>query len=540
MPITTIPYSEQLGFSKLFRDFIEGSAAVMRYFPAGDFASIARRLHSTPYDREAIASLLVRQNRGWNASAAVFDSIEKIRDKNAVAVFTGQQACLFGGPYMILLKAMAAVKCAEKLERDLSVPVVPIFWIAADDHDVPEVATVGLFDTRGKINRFEIDHDAQVPSPPVGAMRYDASIRREVERLKAIFPDNDFKQVTMTPLDEIYQTGERIVDCFARYLLSVMGWFGLVMFSPYEEEFKAAAAPFLARIVDGHAAIRDVLAVTGSELEQSGYHLQVRKAETAVHLFIHNPDRNAIHRDGDRFVAGSANFSATELQDAIASRPLDFSPDVFTRPLVQSHFFPAAAIIGGPAEVAYYAQMMPLFDVFDLITPQILARPSATILETRYEKMMHDQGLTLNDFAGDYEARINDILAQTFPERFDSMLSDYRENVMHGISELRTELHACDANLSGVVDHTRKKVDYLLQDLRKRILAAHKKRNKVERDRLLRLRDHLFPDNRLAERSIAPAYFLSRYGPNIVDFIFENIQLSETGHQVLSLSDYNG
>ena len=108
------------------------------------------------------------------------------------------------------------------------------------------------------------------------------------------------------------------------------------------------------------------------------------------------------------------------------------------------------------------------------------------------------------------------------------------------MEELRNELVAYDANLSGTVEHTERKIDYLLGELAKKVFAAHKKKNKVERGRLYRLRDHLWPNGAVAERSIAPAYFISRYGRGVVDFLYEKTKIDETGHQLLLLTDYDG
>jgi len=540
MAIKTISYSERLGFSKLFRDYIDGDENIPGFFDTGDFESIADHISGKLYDRRVIAEILNRQNRNWGATPEIFDNIEKIKDTDAIAIFTGQQACLFGGPYLILLKAMAAVKYARRLERELSVPVIPIFWIAADDHDFQEVAAVDVFDEGGGVARLQIDYGDLASSPPIGVLKYDDSIAREINRLKELLPDNEFKDRTLTPIAECYRPGEKIVDCFARYLLSILGEHAPILFSPYDEEFKKFVARFLAGSIDRHDEIKNTLAAADSALRRAGYHRQVEKADTAAHLFFHDPNRTAIHRDGERFVADAQEFASAELKEAISSRPIDFSPDVFIRPLMQSHFFPAAAIIGGPAEVAYYAQMMPLFDTFDLVRPRIFARPSLTVVERRFEKLMDEHHVTLDDIAGDFEARINDIFSDTFPSRLDESISRYRSGVMDGMDKLGEELEAYDPVLSGTVNHTRKKVDYLLNELAKKVFAAHKKKNKSDRDRLYRLRDNLFPRGAPAERSIAPAYFISRYGPRIVDFIFENMRLDETGHQLLALTDYDG
>lgn len=540
MADTTIPYSQRLGFPQLTRDYIHDPEKTKSFLGGNDFAAIATALGQRPYDRNGIADLLTRQNRKWNAPDKVLQNIEKLRQADAIAVFTGQQACLFGGPYLVLLKALAAAKWAARLEQELSRPVVPIFWIASDDHDVQEIASVDLFDASGNITKLRIDDRGDTASPPIGALTYDKSVKREIGKLSDIFPDNDFKNDAYAGLAEFYASGEFIVDSFARYMLGLTSPAGLVLFNPYDEDFKRATAPLMAEVVDKHGAIKEALSATATTLNERGYHLQVEKSETAAHLFYHTPARTAIHRNGDTFVAGEQSFTGEALREMIISQPLNFSPDVFTRALMQSYYFPAAAIACGPAEVAYYAQMMSLFDIFDLVRPRIIPRPSVTIVESRDQELLASHGLSFADMTGDFEAVINSILSDTFPEDLGQVLSAHREGARGDMEKLRQTLVAYDANLAGTVEHTEKKIDYLLGELAKKVFAAHKKKNTVERRRLYRLRDHLWPNGAAAERSIAPAYFISRYGPGVIDFLYERIRLDETGHQLVMLSDYHG
>lgn len=540
MAVKTIPYSTQLGFSQLTRDFIYNPEKTERFFGDADFATITKSLSEKSFPRDTAVDILMRQNQQWAAGMKTRQNIEKLRQSKSVAVFTGQQACLFGGPYLVLLKALAAVKWAEKLERELSTPVVPIFWIASDDHDIQEIASVDIFDVSGKIVKLHIDAGGDVPSPPIGALTYDESVEREVAKLADVFPDNDFKAAAYAGLADEYKSGVPVADAFARYLHRLTAEYGLVLFNPYDDEFKRASVPFMTRIIDKHSEMKKALNDTESALTGQGYHLQVEKSERATHLFFHDPGRTAIHRDGEGFIAGGRSFTKESLCTAIMSRPLDFSPDVFTRALIQSHLFPAAAIICGPAEVAYYAQMMSLFDVYGLVRPRIILRPSATIIENRDQALLESHSLTFQDITGDFEAVINALLSDTFPERLDSSLSSHRQGTKNTMEELRRELVAYDANLTGMIEHTEQKIDYLLGELAKKVFSAHKKKNKVERGRLYRLRDHLWPGGMAAERSIAPAYFISRYGPGIIDFLYENARIDETGHQLLRLSDYDG
>ena len=534
----TAALSESFGFSRLYCDYVAGGEALTGFFASMSLSDRAGAAARAKHKRDAIVEILERQNRAWSAPKSVMDAIVRLGDDRAIIVCAGQQAGLFGGPYMTLIKALAAVKWARETEKRLRVPVIPLFWVAADDHDFDEIAAVDFFDMTGKLQRISID--PATAHPPVGALGYDESIDRAVEQLASILPDNEFKQELVVTIRDIYGQGRCITDCFARLMLTLAGNLGVVLFNPYDARFKSEIAEILQRIIIDHKTIKALMEKTERNLLKAGYHIQVQKAPTAAHMFHHNPDRVPIHREGDMFVAGERRFSERELVEAISAHPLDFSTDALTRPLVQSFFFPTLAVIGGPAEIAYYAQMMPLYESFEIVPPAVIARPSITLVEKRFEHLMDAHQLSFDDLAGDFELVINRVMERSFPRNVEDRLKSLGSDMRRGMEGLRGELKVFERDLSGAVDQTAGKIDYLLAELRKKVFAEYKRKQAVERERLYRFHENMFPHRGPAERSINALYFWSRYGRGVVDFLHENMSLEETGHQLLLLSEYYG
>ncbi len=535
-----LKFSEKLGYSRLMRDYVYDADKLSRFIEPKTMTEIAAAIGEKKFPRTTIVDILTRQNQSWQAPKPVMDNIARLGDDRSIAVLAGQQAGLLGGPYLALLKALAAVKRAHMMEQKSGVPVIPIFWIASEDHDFREISCADVFDISGALTRIRIDLDADRLYPPVGDLSYDASISQAVEQLQELFPDNDFKSEALDGIKNIYRPERKIADCFAEYMLSLVGELGLVFFNPYDAAYKNATASLMRDIALRHDEIKTTLDKTEADLTRDGYHIQVRKAPSAALLFHHTPERIAIHLDGDKFVAGKRTFTEKELTQAIAEHPLDFSPDVLTRPLAQSFFFPTAAIIAGPAEVAYLAQMMPLFKLFDLVPPKIMIRPSITVVEKRFESFMDKYEIGLGDLADDIEITVSKILGETFPDRYEAELSELALTVNDRLRIMKESVAEIDPGLPDTVDRTGEKLDYQLKELSKKIFAAHKRRHKTERERIYRLRDNLYPNNGLAERSVAPAYLISRYGRGIVDYIYKNMSPDETGHQILTLSEYHG
>lgn len=535
-----IPFTEPLGFSRLFQDFVSRREAMSSFFGAATFAGTAAALGRRACPRTVLIDILARQNRSWGAPPAVERAIGKLSDPRAVAVVTAHQACLFGGPYMILLKALAAEVWARRLEEQLSVPVVPIFWIAGDDHDFKETAVADLFDRQGRPARLALDWDEGRVYPPVGRLAYDETVERESIKLRDILPDNDFLASAYEPIERAYRRGDKLVDCFARYMQYLVGRFGIALFNPYDEQAKRQAAPVLQDIVRRRREVGEVLSATEAALTTAGYHIQVRKGPDAAHLFCHLPERVAIHHHGGEFHVADETVSERELLDRIEAAPNDFSPDVITRPLLQSALFPAVGVVGGPAEVAYFAQMMPLFDRFGLTPPVVLPRPSMTLVEGRFEKWMSRSAVTFEDIALRADDVVNRLAGQSFPVALDGRLKRLKESLKEQTADLAAALAAFDPQLKETAARTGEKIDYQVNELEKKVFAAHKKQHAADREKALQARDHLFPSRGLAERSIAPVYFISRYGDSIVDTVRENLPLEETGHRLLTLSEYYG
>ena len=163
-----------------------------------------------------------------------------------------------------------------------------------------------------------------------------------------------------------------------------------------------------------------------------------------------------------------------------------------------------------------------------------------TLVESRFEKLMKRSGVSFEDLILRTDEVINRLMKKSFPADLDQKLKGLAGNIRDQMNELGVAATAFDPQLKDVAGRTGEKMDYLVNELQKKIFAAHKKKNAADRDRLTQARDQLFPNRSLAERSIAPVYFISRYGESIIDKIHDNLPIEETGHRLLTLSEYYG
>lgn len=537
--ISMVAPAPELGFNKLYRDFLAGADSVSSLYPNQNPLDLAELLATQMYDRDAIAEILLEQNKRYGAKNQALTNIERLRDPRSLVVFSGQQAGLFGGPLLGLYKALWAVKRAAALEAQLDRPVIPIFWIAADDHDFDEINHCYVYDALGEPQTLRY-YESSNPGEPAYNQRFNSKeILDEIcSGLKDSLGETDFTPELLERLFAAYSEGESFVEAFGKFFCDTIPDIGLALFSPGDEKIKALSKPFYHSLLDNYAEVKSALAVRNAVLTKRGYHLQVEKNSSACHIFMLNPERSAIHFDGGKFTVGQSEFTRAELDALIDNEPERFSPDVISRPLMAAYLFPTIEQSGGPAEVAYFAQLAPLYQILELNAPVFSGRISATLLEKRFERLLEKNKLSFSDFTGDVESVINEVLGRTFPVDLEKQFAEIRADFSERFRELTSDVAAFDKSLEANAGQVWGKIEHSLNAFEKKTFASHKRKLADERAAIYRAANALFPNGALQERSLSMIYYLSRYGYGLIDFIVEALEPETAAHQVVHLSLY--
>ncbi len=531
--------SKELGYSNIFLDFLADITSARHFYLAPGVVKVAHELDQLEFDRKWIVSTLRRQNEALGAPPQVMQAIDKLADERTVCIFSGQQACLFGGPMLILFKALGIIKAAQMLSTTLERDVVPIFWIAGDDHDFEEVNHTWLLDRTGEPVQVTYEGKPAIELPVAEICFSHAEARKAaMAQLKDTLGDTDFTPDLFAMIEECYTSSDTFATAFGKLWTRLLGKYGLVMFSPGDPQVKRHATDFFKRVLNKQVELHDTLTRTNNELVQSGYHIQVEKSEDATHLFYNLDGRKPVTRRDDGYLVGDQHFTQDELLAALEEHPERFSPDVITRPVFQSFLFPVVAQKGGPSEIAYLAQVNPVFRLFHLPPPCHSARPSATLVETRFEKLMEEYHIRFDDLTGDIEQAINRTLAQSFPTDLEKKFDSLQMDVLEHFNEFMHDAIDFDPGLKDVGMQTRGKVDYALNNFKGKVFSAHKKRQKQTRERIYRLQNGVYTNRGLQERSLNLLYFLSRYGPGLIDFVYEQLDIRQPAHQIIHLSDW--
>ncbi len=540
LPFDQIPHQ-----SKLFLDYLHDAVALRRFYPSAvkrHYDLPERReqvLSNYKTDRKALCDALERMNRAWGASEKTLEYIQDLRAFDCIAVVTGQQAGLLGGPLYTIYKALSAVKLSECLSQR-GIKAVPIFWIATEDHDFAEVATTHFINRDCSLDSVSASAAIHPDGLPVGQSVLDQTIEQTISDLLQSLPQNEFAGELKTLLRDSYQPRQNFGDAFARLMTKLAGARGLILLDPLDAELKQLAAQIYSAAAQRAPEIAKAIANRSRELEAAGYHAQVTPSEDAFPLFLHD-DQGARHaltktKNGKyQTKSGRMERSADELAAWSLREPDRFSPNVTLRAVVQDWLLPTIAYYGGAAEVAYFAQTSEVYRLLDRPVTPILPRASLTFIEKHTSRSLERYQIRLNDFFLGQDHVMARVVSEYLGRETATAFEHTTETFSKELDALQEQLRRVDPTLADALDKGRRKINYQLDGLRTRFNRAQVARDQAVQRQLERAFNLLYPDKNLQERSINVLSFVARHGKYFVDWIFDAIDLDSNDHQVVYL-----
>ncbi len=539
--MTNISFRRLPATTRLFGDFLYDFKKVEPFLgrdfrDGGSFTAVAEKVLAGRYPRQKVAAILTEQNRAFGGGRKTFENLKRFEKPDALAVFGGQQGGLFGGPIFTLYKAWTVLHLAEKLEHGLGRPVIPFFWMAGDDHDFAEVNHTFVTDKNNRSVKLEYAPSNPPQGLPMGRVQFDESIGVTLKQWDDAFNPSDFKGEIFTKLSSAYATNRSFPEAFAFWMNQLLGDSGLVWVNPNDSRFKELAADFFVDELGLDGTSQAKVATVNERLRASNYHVQVHKTEELLNLFYQPEKRETVRKSNGGFITETGRrFSAAELQGKVRQSPGYFSPNVLLRPVLQSHLFPVIAAVLGPSEVAYFAQIGPLFELHKLPFPVLWPRKSVTLLESKVANVLKKHNLSVLDFAGDPEVLLGRLIREGAGKGLEAASEAARQAVRDALERLKTDLVGIDPTLEKTVEQAKAKFDLELQNLEKKGIAAAKKKNEVLREQVYRTKELLFPEAILQERVFNATYFLVKYGFEFLPQIKSQINFENFDHQVVPL-----
>lgn len=546
LKLETLSFDKIPRGSRLFLDFQANSPAAAKFFPneqtsLADFASEV--LTNYKIDRNELCDALKEMNESVGANEKTFRNIELLREKDCVAVVTGQQAGLFSGALYTIYKALSAVRfCAELKKQNIN--AVPVFWIAEEDHDFDEIKKTFVLsrsESQGGLISLENTPENYKENSPVGRIRLDEMINHTTDQLLKNLAQTEFTHVIKLWLSASYKPGETFSTAFAKFLAQVFSDHGLVFLSPLDSRLKKLCAPIFVEAIEKSDEINSALLERNAELAKENYQAQVLVEENSFPFFLLDEDgeRAALRRDLQsgkiKGPHSKTEFDRDELVKIAQNSPEKLSPNALSRPVVQDYLLPTLTYFGGAAEVAYFAQNSAIYEILNRPVTPILHRASFTIVEPKHRRTLEKYELKFADlfegkekiFAKIVEKFLNDGTAREFTEA--------EEIINAQLNNLDQHLTKSEPTLSENLATRRRKILWHIGALRKKYHRAEILKNEVARRRIETLFAELLPDNQLQERSLNVITFLNIYGENFIDWVYEAIEPEEKKHQIIYL-----
>ena len=530
--------------SPLVRDYYFAFDEVREFFN-GDFRDAAAyerqmgRLASRKYARGRLVEILKEQNRSSGCGPRTLQNIEALVQDDACAVVTGQQVALFSGPLYTIYKALTAIKLADSLSQQTAVPVVPIFWMATDDHDFAEVNHVDLLDQTSQLRRVSYEDRPSQERVPVGGLRFSAEIEACAGALDEMTPPSEFKPKVLSLLKDAYQPGRTFAEAFSIWMTHLFSARGLVLIDPCHPDLIAMAQqPLLTEIGEGSPSSRCVMRVSRRLIEKN-YAPQVRQQEGRLNLFLAEHERQPVHVAGDSFSVKDPErrFTRDELVEMARNTPHAFSPNVLMRPLVQDTILPTVAYVGGPGEIAYLAQLRGAYEEFDIPMPVVYPRKGFTVLERHVGSTLETLSLSIQEVWGGLSAKRNALAADEIPEPLQRALATATGNLDRDLGAVCREAAAMDGSLGQSADGVHRKIQHQMNLLEKKVIQASKKNQEIVGRKLTKLENRLFPNRHLQERVFNVTPFLMKYGFSWLDELYEAVDLTHFDHQVFGFEE---
>lgn len=484
-----------------------------------------RRAQAASRDRDGMAGVLRAQLERRNAPSEARANAARLTDPTAVTIVTGQQAGAFGGPLYTLLKAITTLQLARQIETQHGVPVVPVFWADGEDHDWQEIKAASVIADDGSTREIAMPDFAGAGERRSGDILLDERVNGVVDALFDAMPATEFSSELRDLVGRCWVPGRSMAEAYARYIESLLGHHGLVVFESADAAAKPLAAHLFAEELRHPGRSSQLAAAAGERSRALGFPPQVVPVEGSAALFCLNPAREPIR----------VPFECDPLAADALARPDRFSPNVLLRPIVQDSMFPNVAYVAGPGELAYHGQLEGIYKAFGVPRPLLYPRASATIMDARSLRFLDRYQMPLAALMPPGEGALNALMETMLPAEARGSLVDAAQALSERWTTLAASLPQIDPTLEGAVRASLARLQHEIDTLQWKTVRAVKRRESDMRRQFRHAQTLAFPTGAPQERVLSVVYFMNQYGPALVDRLVAELPTDMGSHWMVAL-----
>lgn len=507
MPIKKVAFADTHAFTPFFLDYIQQSEPLKSFYnrfpdPSAFKDQIAEKQKSFPADtRKILVDTLTTQYSNLQTSLAVRENIDALKDSKTFTVITGHQLNVFTGPLYFIFKIVTVINTCRQLQKEYpGYRFVPVYWMASEDHDYEEIKSFRLYGKKytwqteqsGAVGRFSTEGLATLASSLPG----DVSIFKDA-----------------------YSKHKRLSDAVRHYVNALFAKEGVVVVDADDRALKSVFKNVIREDLLQNIN-KSKVEKTNASLEALGYKTQIYCRDINF-FYLDDGLRSRIEKHGDEFVVMDTDlrFSEAAMKEMIEKTPEKFSPNVILRPLYQEMILPNLAYVGGPAEVIYWLQLKATFDHFNTPFPILMPRNFGMVVNPEVSRKLHKTGVDIKEYFEEKNYLFNHWILQHAPH--DLTVGQERSLLIEVFNRLKNRAGLVDKTLVAFVGAEGKRALHSLEQIERRFIRAEKRLHADKLRQIEEVKDALFPNGNLQERTDNYLNF-SQQNPQFIQMLLDD------------------
>ncbi len=510
-----IPYDATGRYAPIVLDHLSGAGGILEFRthpPTLEGLRAAATERTFDADTRAVLVAALRRQYGDIVlTSAVRDNLAALERSDALTVVTGHQLCLFGGPMYLPFKILNVVRLARQLTDALHRPVVPVFWMASEDHDREEIDHVWMGATRVRWPGRAGGAVGRMPLTDIDAV------------LRALEPHlgtGDHADALRDLLYACYRPDRTLADATRRFIHGLFGRFGLLIIDGDDAALKQLVTPLFRTELLDNVAQRAVAYADERLGARYGVQAHVREVNL-FHLRKGHRSRIVLEDDNFRVLDNGPVLGLDELLRSVEQRPEEFSPNVLLRPVYQETILPNIAYVGGGGELAYWLQLRWLFQAVRVPMPVVLLRTSAGFISSKHMQQWKGMGLGLEELFADADQVKARVAARD--AGFSTTVEVERGTLAAFYAALADKAAAADDTLRASVEARAKAADKGMVRIGKSLVRAAKRKEAVTLQRIDAVQAAMFPLGGLQERRASILPLLAVHGVSFLDELLAHL-----------------
>ncbi|MBU8877714.1 bacillithiol biosynthesis cysteine-adding enzyme BshC [Bacillus sp. FJAT-29790] len=513
-----------------------------RYNDIVEYKNRLDELKDRSFMRKELAAHIEQFMAGFPTSEKVLGSLEKLKKENSAVIIGGQQAGILTGPLYTIHKIISIIALAKQKEEELNIPVVPVFWIAGEDHDYQEVNHVYI----------EKDHKLEKRVYPEKVldkrMVSNVQIDREVclnwaEEIIESFGETAHTKELHQVMKKAISESKSFVDLFAYIIMYLFKDSGLLIIDSGDEKIRTIEKEFFIKQMKSFKEITKGVKRQQDELAHAGYSNTIEISDKAVNLFYYdedNKERVLLEYDDDKklFIGkdGFFQFSWEQMSEIAGEFPEKLSNNVVTRPLMQEWLFPTLAFIAGPGEIAYWAELKQVFEMFGLKMPPIVPRLNMTFLDRSIETDMNELELNLQETLTFGTEKTKEEFIQSLKDQnLESLFRKTKQDLFQNYRLIEEYMKQEDKGLVPLFEKNEELLLKQIEFLKSKLENSVQMKHEVVIRKYDRVGNALRPNGAPQERIANGLFYLNQYGLNFMNELLKCSFSFDGTHKVIKI-----